>query len=315
MSPTVDPAQAYPRFSPDSFLYADVSRAPLDAGSEAKVRLLRAHVEDRYGGVAALNVRAYSAAYVSVPSGTPRADVAFLDCQRKGKTPKGLYDGSRHFADVPIPAGTVAAPGTDGHLVLWEAATDTLWEFWRASQRPDGSWQACWGGRIDRVSASDGAFEVPFGVGATGIAAAGYMVTLADARAGRIDHAVGLANPDPGRGLSFPARRHDGATKDPAALIEGSRLRLDADVDVEALPLTPLAKAIARAAQKYGFLVVDRAGAVSVVAEGVGRARTSGDADPWAAVLGATPAYRQLKGFPWDRLQVVAKDWGKPNGT
>jgi len=28
--------------------------------------------------------------------------------------------------------------------------------------------------------------------------------------------------------------------------------------------------------------------------------------------LNSKPSYTQLAGFPWERMQVVAKDWGKP---
>lgn len=306
------PYGPYPRFAEDSPFYADVSTAPLDPASQRQVSALKRQVEERYNGVAALNLSSYAASFVRASESTARRDVAFVDCQKKGRTPAGLYDGPGYFRDVPIPQDAVAAPGADGHLAVWQPSTDTLWEFWQAKKRSDGEWQACWGGRIDGVSRSVGQFAVPYGVAASGLPHTGYMLTFDDARTGRIDHALGLVLPDPGRGFSYPATRSDGSSSEPAAIREGTRLRLDPSVDVDALRLTPLAKAIAKAAQTYGFIVTDRGGAVAVMAEGVDVHRGRTGEDPWAQMLSGVPSYEQLKGFPWERTQVIRRDWGRP---
>ena len=88
--------------------------------------------------------------------------------------------------------------------------------------------------------------------------------------------------------------------------------KVDPSVDVDALRLTPLAKAIAKAAQTYGFIVPDRGGAVAVMAEGVDVHRERTGEDPWAQMLSGVPSYEQLKGFPWERTQVIRRDWGRP---
>ena len=171
----------------------------------------------------------------------------------------------------------------------------------------DGAWSACWGGRIDHVSSSRGYFPAPFGVSASGLVTVGSMITLAEARAGRIDHAMALALIAPARWdrWRFPAQRSDGTDPSADAIPQGARLRLDPSLDVTTLHLTPLGEAIARAAQKYGFIVVDTAGAVAVMAEsGVpDEARTG--TDPWPAILRGVPAYEQLRGFPWSKVEVL----------
>ena len=67
----------------------------------------------------------------------------------------------------------------------------------------------------------------------------------------------------------------------------------------------PLGAAVARAAQRYGFIVVDTAGSVAVMAESgqVWKQRTG--TDPWPGILGGVPTYEQLAEFPWDRVEVV----------
>ena len=119
-----------------------------------------------------------------------------------------------------------------------------------------------------------------------------------------------LASELAARKFAYP--RSDGSSSDPAAIREGTRLRLDPSVDVDALRLTPLAKAIAKAAQTYGFIVTDRGGAVAVMAEGVDVHRERTGEDPWAQMLSGVPSYEQLKGFPWERTQVIRRDWGRP---
>lgn len=179
-------------------------------------------------------------------------------------------------------------------------------------EKKGSDWTACWGGRIDHVSASPGYFPNPYGVSASGLVTVGSMITLAEARSLQIEHAMALALLHPGSGVRYPAQRSDGPDHSASALPEGTRLRLDPDVDVESLPMTPLAKAIARAAQKYGFIVVDTAGAVAVMGESGKAIKARTGTDPWLEILGDVPNYKQLEHFPWERMQVIREDVGAP---
>lgn len=294
-----------------------ITDAPLAPDSEAMVADLVRQVEQHYGGVAGLNASDYANSFVTAPEGTERVDVRFDDCQDKGYTPEQLYDeaAGAHFADVPIPEGAVPSRGTDGQLAVWDPATDQLWEFWRTSRRGD-DWYACWGGRIDDVSTSPGFFPDGMGSAATGLSYTGGMVRLEEARTGGIDHAMSLNLVDLAAYdvVSWPAQRSDGYNPDgvPHRIPEGSRLRLDPSVDVAALGLHPLAEEIARAAQSYGFIVTDKAGAVSVAAEAGDGVRAATGTDPWPELLGGTPNHEVLSGFPWARMQVLPMDYGRP---
>jgi len=292
---------------------ADVSRAPLHPNSRAMASNLAQQVSSRYGGVAAFNVWQYNTAKYTVPASQRRVNVAFHDCQGKGYTPSSLYGPGGHFTSVPIPDNAVPATGTDGQLTIHSPSTDQLWEFWKA-RKSGSTWSACWGGRIDKVSQSPGFFRDGMGASASGLAVSMGAITVAEARARRIDHAMSLAVPSIGhwRTWSYPAQRSDGSDTRSAALPMGTRLRLDPSVDVSALRLHPVAADIARAAQKYGFVVTDTSGAVAVTAESGEPFRATTGGNPWYGILGSTKHYSVMERFPWDKLQVVQKDWGKP---
>lgn len=315
--PPATGARAYPTWGPGNIFEVDVSQAPLDPDSAAMVKNLSGQVTPHYSGIAALNAYDYSASLFIAQPGTPRTTVSFYDCQKKGYTPPGLFDGAKQFVDVPIPADAVVSGGTDKALSIWSPSTDQLWEFWVMEKQGADRWRACWGGRIDGVSRSDGRFTPPFGATATGIPMVGTMLRVQDAASLQIEHALGLTliSPAVWSTVRYPAGRSDGNSTAPGAIPEGSRLRLDPAVDVDALPMTALGKAIARAAQKYGFIVVDKAGAVAVIAESGVPEKSVLGRNPWDVMTASTPSYRQLEGFPWERMQVVRKDVGVPPGV
>lgn len=295
-------------FGPASVWRTSLSAAPIDANSQAMVDYMVSTITDRYSGVAAFNAHQYNSHLYTVDATTPTTDFAFDDCQRKGYAPSALVGPGGQFKSVPVPADAVAATGTDAELSIYSSATDQLWEFWKARKRSDGTWSACWGGRLDHVSTSAGYFAGNYGATATSLPNAGGLVRLSEVQAGRIDHMMSLAIPKAASSGNYrwPAQRSDGTDSNPAALPEGSRLRLDPSIDLSTLRLSPAALTIAKAAQQYGFVVVDVSGAVSVLAEAVSPVGSA--PDPWRQFLG-TPDYSVMKNFPWSKLQVVADGW------
>lgn len=294
----------------------DVSTAPTHPNSAAMVQNLRNQITPHWGGIAAFNNDRYNPSYYVVDSKTPRVDLEFFNCQNKPGVPEGLMDGPAMFKQVPIPAGAIPAAGTDSTLTLYDPTTDQLWEFWvlRKQAKNPNKWEACWGGRIDNVSKSPGFFDSPYGASASGLVTTGSMVTLKEAASGKIEHAMALNLIETGHHsrIWYPANRSDGNSSNPNAIPEGARLRLDPSVNVDALQMTPLAKAIAKAAQKHGFIVVDTAHAVAVIAESGQAQQAKTGKDPWGPILGGVPNYKQLEGFPWDKVQVIQQEYGKP---
>lgn len=311
-TPSASRGNALLSFAPTSFFYDDISRAPLDGNSAAIAANVAAQVANHWGGVAAFNAHEWNTTFYRVDRTTPRTRVKWSNCLRFNWTPDGIYTGRKVFVDVPVPTYAVPAPGSDGAMSIYDPVTNTSWEFWKMKKDATGAWQACQGGRIDNVAKANGQYSVGFGVSASGLSMTAGTISAAEAKAGRIDHAMYLAVMKARwfSEFSWPAVRSDGYTKDPTTPLEGQRLRLDPTLNIDALPMSRFAKTVARAAQKHGFIVSDKGGAVALVGEGAQSLRASTGSDPWPAILGGKD-YEALRGFPWHRLQVLPKDYGK----
>jgi hypothetical protein len=206
------------------------------------------------------------------------------------------------FAAVPVPAGAAPAVGSDGHMVVWQPSTDTAWEFWQMRAEPDG-WHARWGGEMAHLSHNSGYFQAPFGATGTGLPLLGGLMRISELQAGHIDHALALAIPKAKRGsFVWPAQRSDGVLASRSAIPEGTRFRLDPDLDVDALRIPPITKIIAKAVQRYGMIVRDQAGAVALYAEDPTPTHTSLK----YTVFGGLDGRQAMHAFPWRALQVVS---------
>ncbi|WP_052465846.1 malectin domain-containing carbohydrate-binding protein [Mobilicoccus massiliensis] len=298
--------------SGSSVFHQDLTNAPRAENSGAVMERLRKNIDGGYGYSAGVNAYQYNSAFYTATPTTPRHTVSFYDCQNKGWIPTSLYDGPRYFVDVPIPDGAVPATGTDAQLGVYDPSTDQLWEFWVMRRTSTGGWEACWGGRIDDVKSSHGAFPAPFGVSASGLAMAGGVVSIQEAARGQIDHALYLTVTEAkALGFSYPANRTDGRTDAEDVPMEGQRLRLDPSIDVTTLGLTTFGQAVARAAQKYGFIVSDIGGAVAIATESGRPDERRTGLNPWDVLLGG-PSYLALAKFPWERVELIEADHGKP---
>ena len=219
------------------------------------------------------------------------------------------------WAAVPIPAFAQQAGGTDGEMTVYQPSTNTLWEFWQSS-KTNGQWRACWGGKMTNVSNNSGAWTFPFGTTATGLPFIGGQITAEELKRGEIRHVIGisLVELEKASVVSWPANRSDGYNPNnvPNRIPEGMRFRLDPSINVDALNIHPAGKIIAKAAQKYGFVVWDTAGALSLRAQNAKSYTSVGQPDPYLALFNGTENYAILNNFPWDRLQFMPMDYGKP---
>jgi hypothetical protein len=265
-----------------------------------------------YYGTVGINTTAYASPVYVAAADTPTVQVREWDCFKKGWQDQGLAE---QWAAVPIPAHAEPADGTDMEMTIYQPATDTLWEFWQM-RRTNGQWEACWGGRLANASQSAGYFPNRYGTTATSLPFLGGQIRPEELQRGEIKHALGIALVDCEKWdvYSWPATRSDGYNPEavPNRIPEGLRFRLDPKVDVESLAMHPVGKIIARAAQKYGFVVWDKAGGISLRAQNPKSYTRLGLTDPYPALFKGTPQYAILEGFPWEKLQFLAMDYGKP---
>lgn len=299
-------------FAPNSFWYNRIPiDAPLHPNSAAFVDDFLRQFNRFYGNVT-INTNSYSSPVYFVGSDVAPVSVAQWDCQKRGFHDQQL---DQQWRAVPIPPYARPADGTDSEMTIYQPATDTMWEFWRA-RRVNGRWEACWGGRMLNVSESDGIWPPHYGATATGLPFVGGQITVDELSRGAINHVIGIAlvETESANIYSWPANRSDGYNPSdlPNRIPEGLRFRLDATIDVNAQKIHPVAKIIARAAQTYGFVVWDKAGALSLRAENPKRFTAVGLPDPYPAIWNGTPPYEILTGFPWEKLQFLPMNYGRP---
>ena len=273
--------------------------APLDEKSRDYVNRLR-YLLGRWEPY--VNTTRYSTPVYTVPADQKTVRVELDNVHR---------DLQAAFKRVPLPRRARPAAGTDGHLVVWQPATDTMWEFWRMRRSLDG-WHARYGGRIEHVSASPGHYTEPnprWGATATSLPLLGGLMRLDELEAGRIDHALAVALPEVrAKAFSWPAQRTDGGSRNVKAIPAGARFRIDPRIDLRKIEMSPMVRAMARAVQRYGMVVRDESGAVSFYAEDPTPTRANPFLGP-NGLFGRRYISSALRAeFPWEHLQVLRTD-------
>jgi hypothetical protein len=143
-----------------------------------------------------------------------------------------------------------------------------------------------------------------WGATATGLPLLGGLVTEADLERGYINHALAISLVETERGYwSWPAQRTDGDTFTPGItpIPEGTRFRLNPNLNIASLHLPTLDRMLAQAAQTYGIVVRDKAGAVSFY----GQDPVNLSSNPWPQVFDNDSPATYLSWFPWNQLQAL----------
>ena len=256
-----------------------------------------------------------------VPATTPRTNITPPSTSSRGAiTLMHTSDGKGALDAVPIPS-TAPAPGNlFGTAVIACMETQQVWELLGLKKAAGGTWTAEWGGRIDGAPKNGGVFPTGTGYTGSGLAWAAAAVKVSEAKAAAggqvaaIQHALGLnLNYDSAAGsFCWPATRSDGTSTDPGAPKMGQRVRLKSSFNVDGSSLTPLGKAIAKALQTYGAVIMGGAAKPSILCESgqVEQARTG--IDPWGAILAGKSIDTVLTGLPLDQLEAVSPGWGGP---
>jgi hypothetical protein len=307
---------AFRFFSPTSFWNTRLSvDAPVDPKSSALVSALEAEVSAQQTSSLGpwINTLAWSVPVYTVAAKQPAVRVHLRGAFAEPAL-QAAWDA------VPLPPNAQPALGKDAHLVVWQPATDRLWEFWHLAHTAHG-WTAAWGGAMRHDSKSSGVYgpgawpgaKSWWGASASSLSIAGGLITLEDLQHGQIDHALAISIPAVRSGVyASPARRSDGQATTPLSLPEGARLRLPANLDLNALHLPRLTLEIARAAQDYGLIVRDRSVAIAFFAQDPASTGTEPYVGQAGYFEGRYPN-QLLASFPWSQLRVLKLDL-HPNG-
>lgn len=248
---------AAPLFAPSSPWNTPVpTDSPIDRGSAAMIAQL-AKSTDRGGFWLTSSQHGPSLWYAdsTTPLVTVNAD------SRK------WWDGIQ----APIPAGARPSDGPDGHLVIWQIDSGTLYEFWEM-KRSNGGWAAGYGVTFD---AGGPGYQMVRGANsarASGVSLMGGVIRYDELARGQINHALAMVYPytrgkfyamgeGPGGVVAIASHSDNSAASNRQSttdIPEGGRLRLKSSVDIDAKCAGIIScKPIAEALRTYGAYVVD----------------------------------------------------------
>ncbi len=183
--------------------------------------------------------------------------------------------------DAPIEGG----PDADGdrHVLAIDEDNGVLYELYRAFPSPDGSWDAESGAiwplgsnalRTDGWTSAD----------AAGLPVVPGLARYDEVAGGAIRHALRFTVPRTQRAVLWPATHAASTTTDANFPPMGLRLRLKANVNIDAYP--PQSRAILRCLKEYGMILADNGGALFVS----GAPDPGWDNDDLGALSGITAA-------------------------
>lgn len=199
---------------------------------------------------------------------------------RTGAPKEGDTPGS---GPAPIPSNAMPAVGTDAHLVVVDKTAGTEWGFFNAA-KSGANWKVDLAATLDlkgtgvRPPDKNTPWWAGHGPRACGFGLINGLITMDEVRAGKIEHALVIAYPHiRSRYYTAPASTAQGTFADAMpnrGIMCGGRMQLDPTLDVTTLGLSATGLMIARALQKYGALVGDYSGAVSLYADESPEAQT-----------------------------------------
>ena len=245
-----------PQGRPDAFWRQDISAAPLDAQSAAVISWVAQNGGFGYGNFQidfSIEVLDADVSTPFVPF-TTTSDWWYPDCDAD---PVPLPTGGALEGE----SGYACASDGDCHLIVYDGATQRLFEMWRANLVATTLYGGC-------LAIWDlGAHYGPYGRGhdctsadAAGMPIAPLLFDADELAAGSIDHAIRFILPNARIQHSTyvsPASHATLTASGPSSAPPyGARLRLRADFPLDSLP-NDGARVVARALQKYGMILAD----------------------------------------------------------
>jgi len=260
-------------FSADSFWNTPVAAdAEPDLNSDRWIELLAGERDPNFW----LNLDKWTIPIYEVDERTPTRQV--IPHQMKHWQNRSGH-GASFRQPVPIPDHAIPDPMQDSHIALVDYGRRIIWDMFFAHRSEDGAWDSMTGMTYDMDGDGvfrDGEFAVQdgesihlYGPGrAAGVPIVAGLIMFDEILAGRIDHKLAFATGcNALQQYVFPATWTDGFTE--GGLPEGCVIQLDPSLDLDTLNLSPAARVIAVALQRFGAVNVDVAGGSVIYAEGL----------------------------------------------
>ena len=260
---------------------------PFSADSPWNTKIPADARTDPKSDVLVADVGAAGSLYVNMPEWSVL--VKYIDSSQAPMLPvRALYEGryGQGFEPgkrVPLPADTLPADTTSAqsyYVTLVDPARNLAWDTRQLGRTEEGEWFAGFGAVVD-LSGTGVAMpwmkaertDLSGGARPSGAPLMAGLLRVDEVKAGRIDHALAFAYPLAQTGKFLPPASMaldapDKASERAIGLPMGARIQLEPEYDIDNTLLSPGAKAVAKALQEYGAILVDTAGASVLYAEG-----------------------------------------------
>jgi len=256
---TVDyppPPSVYPFWSADSYWHKKI---PVDAkvhpNSAQMIDWLMAF-EDHNDGHPTINYKRWTAPVYDAYASTPKHTVQRLDF--------GDY-----LYNVPIPDGATPDQESDGWMIIIDWYNWVAYDFWRIRQE-NGQWICNAGWKWD-LSGSGVGVDGKWTVHGSSTMLLAMIIRPEEIEAGVIEHPLACAfrwtATRKTNHVYPPACTTDGKSTNSLAILEGSRIQLNPNLNLDSYGLSRTAKIIAKALQDYGAIPMAVAGAFVLIAE------------------------------------------------
>ncbi len=178
------------------------------------------------------------------------------------------------LATMRIPRGAKPAPTSDAAMTVYDLERGYVVAMWHAVYNATtDSWSAGGAqvtylnsnGLDSRIGGSDDSRNTGTMRGNNGGVTA---VRYDEVAAGSLNHVLKIAaGPEVSTLAVAPLTRSDGGSTDPNAPAQGTRMRIKPSVNLDAFNLSPQARVIANAMQKYGVYIGDSGGVTALKLE------------------------------------------------
>jgi hypothetical protein len=269
-----------------------INNPELEAKTVQMMQLVKDYsVAGGYAPTLGLAYKAWTTPLHFIDSTTAVKQSVFFDTASYGSL-EGFHDsvdptGIGEVKNVPLPMNVWPDPQGDGHMSMYDKATGLIYEFSKFRWVSGVAYAT----RVAIFDSTSSGIATAYngqrwwmnGVRGSGLPVIGGLIRHSEFLSGEINHALSLAGPTNRlkklatdthkKELCGPmATRTDGWEIGENTILEGARIQLNPNLNLDTLGLSADAKVIARALQKYGGFMTDNAPTFNLYFENLGPA-------------------------------------------